>query len=244
MALILVTGASAGLGLLTATTLADEGHEVVLHVRNPGRAPDRAVLDRMRAVVHGDLSDREETLRVARQADRTGSFDAVIHNAGVLRGSGPEVFAVNILAPFILTAAMAPPGRSIFLTSSLHLSGSTDLGALDSTGRGDAYADSKLHVTALAMALAVRRPDVLAHAVDPGWVPTRMGGPGASDDLDEGHRTQEWLATADASGIDPRSGGYWYHRTARRPHPAALDPRFQEELLHALTARTGLTLEP
>ena len=42
-------------------------------------------------------------------------------------------------------------------------------------------------------------------------VPTRMGGPGASDDFDEGHRTQEWLATADETAINPRSGGYWYH---------------------------------
>jgi hypothetical protein len=83
---------------------------------------------------------------------------------------------------------------------------------------------------------------VLSNAVDPGWVPTRMGGPGASDDLRLGHVTQVWLATSDASEAH-RSGGYWYHQQRFTPHPAALDTRFQDELLDALARATGTALD-
>jgi len=53
--------------------------------------------------------------------------------------------------------------------------------------------------------------DVRSDVVDPGWVSTRMGGPGAPDDLDPGHATQEWLA-ASSEPNTAGSGGYWYHR--------------------------------
>lgn len=239
MARILVTGASTGLGLLTATTLADAGHEVVLHARNPHRIDDTSVLNRMLASVHGDLADPDETRGVAEQANRFGRFDAVIHNAGVMDRSA--TLAVNIVAPYLLTALMDRPRRVIALSSSMHLGGSPDLGRLTG-GRPVSYEDSKLYVTAFAFALARLWPDVLAHAVCPGWVPTRMGGRRAPDDLTEGHRTQEWLATAAADEIRPRSGGYWHHGEVRRAHPAASDPAFQDALLDALRTRTGVTL--
>ena len=159
---------------------------------------------------------------------------------------GPSVFAVNIAAPYVLTALLTPPRRTIVLSSSMHLTGSPDLDRVDFSDparRRRAYDDSKLYVTTLAMALARIRTDALAHAVDPGWVPTRMGGPSASDSLDEGHRTQTWLATADPAQIDPPTGGYWFHRRARRPHRAALDAAFQNKLLAKLEAHTGIPLE-
>jgi hypothetical protein len=68
-----------------------------------------------------------------------------------------------------------------------------------------------------------------------------MGGRSAPDDLELGHRTQEWLATSD----DPEalsSGGYWYHGQRQTPHPAANDPRFQDALLARLAEHTGVTL--
>ncbi|MGO4385103.1 SDR family NAD(P)-dependent oxidoreductase [Specibacter sp. RAF43] len=237
MSLILVTGASGGLGLAAATALADAGHDVVLHARNASRVRDSS---RMREVLYADLADLKETVALAQRANRIGRFDAVIHNAGVL--NGPDVFAVNVVAPYVLTALLTPPGRSIVLSSSMHMAGSGDLGSVNLSGAGNrgAYEDSKLYVTALAMALADRRPDALAHAVDPGWVPTRMGGRAAPDSLEEGHRTQEWLATADETKISPRSGGYWYHRQRRQPHRAAHDPHFQRELLDKLAAHTGI----
>lgn len=239
MARILVTGASTGLGLLTATALVDSGHEVVLHARNPDRIEDATVLSRMVASVYGDLADPEETRAVAGQANRFGPFEAVIHNAGVMDRSA--ALAVNTVAPYVLTALMDRPRRVIVLSSSMHLAGSPSLDDV-SRGRPVSYEDSKLYVTAFAFTLARLWPDVLAHAVDPGWVPTRMGGRRAPDDLAEGHRTQEWLATADADEIRPRSGGYWHQRVARRAHPAAYDPAFQDALIETLQARTGIVL--
>ena len=59
------------------------------------------------------------------------------------------------------------------------------------------YSDSKLHVMMLCKAVARKWSDVYANAVDPGWVPTKMGGRGAPDDLQKGYETQVWLAVSD-----------------------------------------------
>lgn len=242
MAMILVTGATTGLGLATARALAADGHEVVIHARSPGRLTDDVTAG-MRDAITGDLADEDQTRGVAEQANAHGRFDVVIHNAGVL--TSPEVYAVNVIAPYLLSVLMTPTRRALVLSSSMHLSGEARLDVLTMPGAGmrpRAYDTSKLLATALTLALARRRPEQLWHAVDPGWVPTRMGGPEASDDLAEGHRTQKWLATAAVEEITPRSGGYWHHRQARRPHPAALDADFQTSLLLRLAETTGLTL--
>jgi len=236
--MILVTGASTGLGLATADALARAGHRVVLHARRPDRLADGEVAERMHALLFADLADASAVLRLAGEANDLGRFDAVIHNAGVIDG---PVTAVNVVAPYLLMATLTPPGRSIVLSSGMHRSGSPDLERAFA-GSGD-YSTSKLLVTALALWLAARTP-TLSHAVDPGWVPTRMGGRGAPDSLEEGHTTQEWLATADASEIDPVTGGYWYHRQPRAPHPAAADPRFQARLVDRLAQATGVPLAP
>jgi NAD(P)-dependent dehydrogenase (short-subunit alcohol dehydrogenase family) len=243
MALILVTGASTGLGLAAAQTLADGGHAVVVHARDRDRFTDQAVLSTMRGAVHGDLSRMDDTLSVAEQANAFGRFDAVIHNAAVYRD--PGALPVNAVAPYLLTAAMAKPRRLIYLSSGYHRSGSTDLDEIDfseTRARPGAYEDSKLYVTALAFAVARRWADTVAHVVDPGWVPTRMGGPGAPDDLEAGHQTQVWLATAPDEAITPRTGGYWHHRRISRSHPAASDPDFQHRLIGRLEAHTGVPL--
>lgn len=242
MALILVTGATTGLGLAAARDLIERGHDVVVHARTPDRLPTD-LRGSAPDAVFGDLANLDQTTQLAERLNRIGGFDAVIHNAGVL--NGPSVFAVNIIAPYVLSALMAPPGRTVVLSSSMHLTGAPDLRSLDYANpqtRRRPYDDSKMQVTALAFALARRRPAAIAHAVDPGWVPTRMGGPGASDDLEEGHRTQVWLATADIDDITPHTGGYWHHRAPRRPHPATVDEAFQNELLTHLAAHTGISL--
>lgn len=165
----------------------------------------------------------------------------MIHNAGVIDGA--DLVAVNVVAPFVLTAMMNPPRRVIVLSSSMHRSGSPRQVAEGVTGtRAISYSDSKLYVTALAMGVSRRWPTVLAHAVDPGWVPTRMGGRSAPDDLTEGHRTQEWLATAPASELHARTGGYWHRRRIQQPRPAAFDVRFEDELIDSPESRTGVRL--
>jgi NAD(P)-dependent dehydrogenase (short-subunit alcohol dehydrogenase family) len=238
---ILVTGSADGLGLMAADTLLSQGHEVVVHARNPSRAESlRQLLDRGAQLVVGDFSDRDAVRGIASELADAAPPDAVIHNAGVW--SGRAVMPVNIIAPYLLTALLPDPRRLVYLSSGSHFSGHPSLDGVDWSGRtSGSYGDSKLFVTALAAAVARLRPDVLSNAVDPGWVPTRMGGPGAPDDLELGHRTQEWLATSD----DPEAlttGGYWYHQRRQEPHSAVHDIGFQDRLLQALKQETGVAL--
>ncbi|WP_330285730.1 SDR family NAD(P)-dependent oxidoreductase [Streptomyces sp. NBC_00576] len=237
VALILVTGAAGGLGRNTANALADDGHDVVVHVRNPARLTREDDTARWKGVVLGDLAQRDDIHGVARQAAEFGRFDAVIHNAGVLHSS--DETTVNTVAPYLLTALMDKPAKLIYLSSSMHRAGSTDLGPL--TAGTASYSDTKLWVTTLALAFASRWEGTSSHAVDPGWVPTRMGGAGASDDLTAGHLTQAWLATHD--DVTPSTGGYWYHQRTQTPHPASQDEEFQARLIHALEKHTGVPLD-
>jgi NAD(P)-dependent dehydrogenase (short-subunit alcohol dehydrogenase family) len=238
MTRIFITGSADGLGRLAAETLLNDGHEVVVHVRNRERltAVDDLV-DRGAAAVVGDLADGEQTRAIAQDVNDLGCMDAVIHNAGVY--SGASVMPVNVVAPYLLTALIERPRRLIYLSSGLHRGGRPDFTGVDWSGRrSGSYADSKLFVATLATAVARLWPDVSSNAVDPGWVPTRMGGRGAPDDLRLGHVTQEWLATsADPEALT--SGGYWYHRRRAEPHPAVHDERFQTELLDHLARFTA-----
>jgi len=238
---IFVTGSADGLGRLAADSLLSAGHDVVVHARNAERAESlRDLVDRGAGLVVGDFTDRDAVRRIAAELNAGQELDAVIHNAGVWRGRA--VMPVNIVAPYLLTALLRGPHRLVYLSSGSHFDGRPSTDGVDWLGRrAGSYADSKLFVTALAAAVARLRPHVLSNAVDPGWVPTRMGGPGAPDDLELGHRTQEWLATSD----DPEaltSGGYWYHRERRRPHPAVDDRAFQDRLVEALARETGTPL--
>ena len=240
---ILVTGSADGLGRAAAATLLSAGHDVVVHVRNRGRLPAvQELLDLGAGIVVGDLADLEQTRGLAEQANAIGRMDAVIHNAGV--SSGPTCMPVNVVAPYVLTASMLRADRLVYLSSGMHRGGRPRLDTVEWSGTRTPgnYSDSKLYVTALTVALARLWPDVLCNAVDPGWVPTRMGGASAPDDLRLGHLTQEWLATSD----DPEaltSGGYWHHQRRSDPHPSVPDELFQNQLLASLAAFTGTTLD-
>jgi NAD(P)-dependent dehydrogenase (short-subunit alcohol dehydrogenase family) len=252
---IFITGSTDGLGRAAAGALIGEGHDVVLHARSRERAAAlRGLAAAAAGVVTGDLASAAETRELAGQVNRIGRMDAVIHNAGVYlepsRGTTADghatTLAVNTLAPYLLTALIGRPDRLIYLSSGLHhRAGAASLRDIDWTGRpwnpGQAYAESKLHVTALALTLARAWPEVLSNAVDPGWVPTRMGGPAATGDLRLGYLTQTWLAVSTAAAATV-SGGYWYHRQRQPPAPQARDPAFQDQLMDRLAALTGVTL--
>jgi NAD(P)-dependent dehydrogenase (short-subunit alcohol dehydrogenase family) len=250
---IFITGSTDGLGRAAARTLMAEGHEVVLHARTPSRAFSLADLKEQAAgVVIGDLGSAAETRALADQVNSIGRMDAVIHNAGIyLAGTRlatpeghPQTLAVNTLAPYLLTALIERPDRLIYLSSGMHRGSSHTLQDIDWTQRrwnpSQAYSESKLYVTTLALAIARRWPNVLSHAVHPGWVPTKMGGPGAPDDLEMGHLTQTWLATSNDPAATA-SGGYWHHRKRQTPAREALDPAFQDQLLNQLAELTGIT---
>jgi NAD(P)-dependent dehydrogenase (short-subunit alcohol dehydrogenase family) len=251
---IFITGSTDGLGRAAAGALMGEGHDVVLHARTRERAAALSDLAPNAAgVVIGDLSSAAETRELAGQVNQIGRMDAVIHNAGVFLEPSrrttaeghAQTLAVNTLAPYLLTALMDRPGRLIYLSSGLHHTGAGSLRDIDWTGRpwdaARAYSESKLYVTALALTLARAWPDVLSNAVDPGWVPTKMGGPAATGDLQMGYRTQTWLAVStDAAAT--MSGGYWYHRQRQAPASQARDPAFQDQLMDRLAVLTGVAL--
>jgi NAD(P)-dependent dehydrogenase (short-subunit alcohol dehydrogenase family) len=254
MALVSITGSSDGLGRAAAETLLGEGHRVVLHARSAERAASLgAFASRAAGVAVGDLSSAAETRSIADQVNAIGRMDAIILNAGVYaqqsRGSTPEghagVLAINALAPYMLTALIERPGRLIYLSSGLHRGGEGSLADLDWTKRSwdpaKAYAESKLHVVALAFALARRWPNVLSNAVDPGWVRTQMGGPGAPVDIETGLRTQAWLAVSD-NPATMVSGRYWHHLRQEQPAGEAADPRFQNQLIARLGEMTSIAI--
>ncbi|MDE3106332.1 MAG: SDR family NAD(P)-dependent oxidoreductase [Acidobacteriota bacterium] len=242
MARIFITGSADGLGRAAAQVLLAEGHRVVVHVRHQARmAAVQELLVEGTEVVAGDLADAQQTRDVAGQVNALGTMDAVIHNAGVY--SGAAVLPVNVVAPYLLTALLHAPQRLIYLSSSMHQGGRPVLDGMDWAGKQvtGSYSDSKLFVTALAAAVARLRPGVFCNAVDPGWVPTKMGGRNAPDDLRLGHLTQEWLATSN----DPEActtGGYWHHQCGAKPHEAVRDQNFQQNLLNALARATGVQL--
>ncbi len=232
MARIFITGSSEGLGLMAAQLLLEQGHTVVAHARNPQRAEQtRRKLPGAETILTGDFASLEQTRALAAEANQLGTFDAVIHNAAIgykerrrnlTVDSLPEVFQVNTLAPYVLTALMHRPKRLVYISSELHKRGEqtlTDILWEQRPWNGSlAYSDTKFHDVLLAFAFARLWPDVLSNALEPGWVATRMGGPRASGDLDQGHRTQVWLAASD----DPEtkvSGEYFFHQ--RRGSPRA-----------------------
>ncbi len=249
---VFITGSTDGLGRGAAEALIKEGHQVVLHARSKDRAAALADLrPRAAGIVVGDLASAAQTRALADQVNELGRMDAIIHNAGIFReasrGSTPEghakVLAVNVLAPYMLTGLIERPDRLVYLSSSMHRGGEGPLDDIDWSKRSwdtyRAYSESKLYVTALAFAVARKWPKVLSNAVDPGWVPTKMGGRGAPDDLEQGHLTQTWLATSEDAAAKT-SGGLWYHRERQQPAAASLDARFQDELIAKLAELTGL----
>jgi NAD(P)-dependent dehydrogenase (short-subunit alcohol dehydrogenase family) len=255
MSRIFITGSSTGLGLMAAQRLLEQGHRVVLHGRDAARAADaRKAAPGAEAAVAGDLASIAETRAVAEAVNRLGRFDAVIHNAGVgyresrrvaTEDGLPEVFAINTLAPFILTALIERPGRLIYLSSGMHRGAAANIDDLAWKKRpwrgAEAYAESKLHDVLLAFAFARRWPDVLSNALEPGWVATRMGGSGAPDDLQAGCETQAWLAVSDDPGARV-SGEYFFHMRPRPPNPAVHDADLQDRLLEACARLSGVAL--
>jgi NAD(P)-dependent dehydrogenase (short-subunit alcohol dehydrogenase family) len=254
MARVFITGSSDGLGLMVGRLLADQGHEVVLHARSDARAADaRKALPKAEAVVVGDLATIAAVKDVAAQVNALGRLDAVVHNAAVGFKEGhratsdgvPHVFAINTLAPYVLTALIERPKRLVYLSSGMHERANAHLDDILWRKRrwdgSSAYAESKLHDVLLAFAVARLWPDALSNAMTPGWVATKMGGAGAPDDLNQAHLTQGWLATSD----DPAArttGGYFYHLKRREPNPETRDIALQDKLIAICREVSGVEM--
>ena len=235
MAVICITGSSDGIGLATARVLVADGHRVLIHARNRDRG--RPVLEQLRGettLVTGDLAQLDEVHRLADQIHANGPVDALVHNAGIwVRGNTPRTtadglettFAVNVLAPHLLTSLLAAElqGRLLWLGS-----GSANFGRPDPATLGGpqepsrAYSDSKACDVALALAWSRRLPGVASAAVDPGWVKTKLASAGAPGDVTSSADTLAYCCTQ----ADLASAPYWKHRA-----PTPIPRHLQNEAL-------------
>jgi NAD(P)-dependent dehydrogenase (short-subunit alcohol dehydrogenase family) len=241
MARIFITGSSDGLGSMAARLLISQGHKVVVHARNAERGQQAIKkVSGAENVLIADLSSIEETKKLAEEVNSMGHFDTIIHNAGVYQVPNRLIFAVNTLAPYILTCLIQKPERLIYLSSGMHLQG--DPGLKDSSNDTDRYnySDSKLHVVILSMAVARKWPDVYSNAVNPGWVPTKMGGRGAPDSLEKGAETQVWLAVSNDKTAKV-SGRYFYHMQEKYFLSEAGDPVIQDKFLALCEEISGVS---
>ncbi len=254
MSRIFISGSSTGLGLLAGKLLVAQGHRVTLHARNNGRATDaRRELPEVEDIVVGDLSTIAGVRAVAEQANASGRFDAIIHNAAighqdtrVLTADGlPEIFSINTLAPYMLTALIEKPRRQVYLSSNMHRQANFNSDDIMWKSRPwdgwAAYSESKLHDVLLAFGFARMWPDVLSNTLSPGWVPTRMGGAAATDDLLEGCETQAWLATSNETRALSTSR-YFFHLKETAPHEQSRDTSIQDKLLVFCAEVSGVPL--
>ncbi|EKD21192.1 short-chain dehydrogenase/reductase SDR [Drepanopeziza brunnea f. sp. 'multigermtubi' MB_m1] len=217
MARIFITGSSDGIGHHLARSLISAGHAVTLRARSPPRAQETlSATPGAAGILVGDLSSIALTEALAHEANISGPFDAVIHNAGVGYATGRQMtedglaiaFAVNVLASYVLTCLMEKPRRLVYLSSGLHRGGREDLVDVGWTDDGRdwdgmrAYSDSKLMDVLLAFSVTRHWPGVSSNAFSPVWVKTEMSGSGASGSIEKS-------CWAFGNACDWRPGGGW-----------------------------------
>ena len=255
---ILVTGATDGIGRQTALELLRSGARVIVHGRN--RAKTSQVVEELKreagsssvSPVFADLSSMAEVRRLADEvAAQVERLDVLINNAGVflherlLTTDGFETtFAVNHLAPFLLTHLLLPKleqsvqGRIVTVSSIAHSRGRIDFGDLQSERYFHgytAYATSKLANVLFAYEMARRlgKSRVTSNALHPGVITTKLlksgfGTTGAS--LSRGAATSVKLALD--STLDSVTGKYFADEreqaSSATSHDRQLQKRFYE----------------
>ncbi|MER5702356.1 SDR family NAD(P)-dependent oxidoreductase [Micromonospora sp. NPDC002296] len=264
--IVVVTGASSGIGLAAAVDLARRGDQVALVGRDPARlqaagdrvrdaSGERPELFRADFAVLDDVRGLAERLRAA--YDR---IDVLANNAGaiVLRPvttiDGFELsMQANHLAPFLLSTLLRDRvGRLVVTASGAHRSGVLDPDDLNATLRGyrpmRAYGTSK-QANILFTAEAARRwPEIPAYCFHPGVVRTRFGADSRLVALgmrlmpfrspEQGAETLVWLADQEPARLT--SGGYYADRRPRRPLRKAADPRLAARLWTASAEAVGV----
>ncbi|CAL5872497.1 uncharacterized protein PFLUO_LOCUS6761 [Penicillium psychrofluorescens] len=252
MARIFITGSSDGIGLAAAKILSEQGHAVVLHARNADRAAStQKAVPKASAVLVGDLRSISEIKSLAKEANSHKPFDAIIHNAGIGFGSTSSreitadkisaVFAVNTLAPYILTCLMdRPTSRLLYMSSDSHYGGDE---SLRNVTQSHSYGDSKLHDVMLANAFARRwGQQIQVVSMHPGWVRTKMGGAGAPGGMDKPAKAlAEWaIGSGQLAGL--KSGTFFTTSGAESTHPGAGNVAKQEELLKVCGEVSGVAV--
>ena len=238
MSRIFITGSSDGIGLSAAKLLSEQGHTVVLHARNADRASTTQKAIPSAKVLIGDLRSISETKKLGQEANALGPYDSIIHNAGIGFGATSSreitsegisaVFAVNTLAPYILTCIMNRPKRLLYMSSDSHYGGDNSLRNLKTS---HSYGDSKLHDMMLANAFARRWDGTQVVSMHPGWVRTKMGGSMAPGGIGEPTKALAEWAAGEGKLAKLRTGCFFSPRGEERPDEAAADVEKQEELL-------------
>lgn len=256
--IILITGSTDGIGLLTARTLAEAGHRILLHGRSPERlAAAAAQLGGDCETYAADLSDlAAATDLAARVAARHDRLDVLINNAGVYKTAQPRRadgmdlrFVVNTLAPWVLTRALLPripsQGRIVNLSSAAQAP--VDPAAMAGQRPLDdfaAYAQSKLALTIWSQDLARRLPDGPAViAVNPGSLlaskMVREGFGVAGHDLSIG---AEILCRTALDPAFARASGRYFDNDAGQfaaPHPSAAEAAHCRAVMAAIDRLTA-----
>lgn len=251
MVRVFITGSSDGIGQAAARLLADQGHQVTLHARNADRAAStRTAVPKAENVLVGDLTSISETKQLAQDANDAGPFDAVVHNAGIGYGSTSStrmtsdnisaVFAVNTLAPYILTCLIKrPTTRLLFMSSDSHYGGD---GTLRNATQSHSYSNSKLHDVMLANAFSRRWDDIKVVSMHPGWVRTKMGGAAAPGGVDKSAKALASWAAGEGPLAELRSGAFITTRGEESTHPGAKNVSKQEELLRTCRDISGCSI--
>lgn len=260
---VLLTGATDGIGRLTATALVERGARLIVHGRNPAKV-ERVVseLSTETLLVRGlvaDLASLEATARLADEvAHLEPKLDVVIHNAGIGFGTARERrevshdgfelrLAVNYLAPFVLTERLAKKGlptrASIYLASIGQEALDFDDMQLEKRYAGvTAYRRSKIALVMLAFDQAERRPEVVSHVLHPGTLlATQMVIEAGIEPHGPASRgVESTLAVLDTAIAGGESGRYFDESHPARAHADAYDRSMRERLRttsHALTEK-------
>lgn len=255
---ILITGATDGIGLLTATKLVKAGHKVLIH----GRSADKlAVAMAETGAAESYLADMSDLKAVEAMAAellaKHDHLDVLINNAGVYKTPKPRTadgldvrFVVNTFAPWHLTQRLLPimPGDGRVVSLSSAAQAPIDLAAMAGTKALEdfaAYAQSKLAITIWSQELAKTHSQVFA-AVNPGsLLASKMVKEGwgiAGNDLSIGANILIEAALGDS--FAKASGRYYDNDGAgfSAPHGAAADARHVKAVMDAVAAQTAALL--
>ena len=265
---VLVTGATDGIGRATALGLARLGARLLVHGRDPERvaaaARETAAAGPERADGFvADLSVQDEVRRLAKQVRRAAPrLDVLVNNAGVymrdrrLTPDGIEqTFAVNVLAPFLLTQLLlealeaAAPSRVVNVASMAHSHARLDLAALTGGGSwhgGEAYGASKLALVLLTAESAERLAGlgVTVNSLHPGVVRTKLLRAGwpygtvTGGAVDRGARTSIYLAASPE--VEGVTGLYFAQSRPAQPSPLVHDRALRRRLWGECLRLTGL----